>query len=225
MVSIEAGVSASSNDLTVEWFLNGLRLDIATDPHLSQTVENSMYTLTITDISSQRLGEYTVVITIGSGGPSDSDGVNVSYSGKCSKCIFVRPICSPTNTYIMYSIFSLGKCLCYILANLLHYVLIRFCINCIVHRSAPPTVSVPTSQLTVNESAELRVHCQANRVGVVTVQWLFNGNDLPSGVTQNETDLYISSATRTHTGEYECRGSNIAGTVSKTVNIAVYCEY
>ena len=84
MVSIEAGVSASSNDLTVEWFLNGLRLDIATDPHLSQTVENSLYTLTITDISSQRLGEYTVVVTIGSSGPSDSDSVNVSYSGKCT---------------------------------------------------------------------------------------------------------------------------------------------
>ena len=99
MVSIEAGVSASSNDLTVEWFLNGLRLDIATDPHLSQTVENTMYTLTITDISSQRLGEYTVVVTIGSGGPSDSDSVNVSYSGKCSKCIFVY---SSKYTCIMY---------------------------------------------------------------------------------------------------------------------------
>ena len=87
MVSIEAGVSASSNDLTVEWFLNGLRLDIATDPHLSQTVENSMYTLTITDISSQRLGEYTVVVTIGSGGRSDSDSVNVSYSSKVLICV------------------------------------------------------------------------------------------------------------------------------------------
>ena len=98
-------------------------------------------------------------------------------------------------------------------------------LHCSRYRSAPPTVSVPTSQLTVNESAEVRVSCQADGVGMVTVQWLFNGSDLPNGVTQNETDLYISSATRTHTGEYECRGSNIAGTVNETVNIAVYCEY
>ena len=89
---------------------------------------------------------------------------------------------------------------------------------------APPTVSVYTSQLTVNESGEVRVHCQADGVGEVTVQWFFNGNDLPNGVTQSKDDLYISSATRTHTGVYECRVSNIAGTVNDTVSITVNCE-
>ena len=209
-VSIEAGVFASSANNTVEWFLNGLKLNIDTDPHLSQTVENSLYTLIITDINRQRLGEYTVVVTLGSDGSSASDSVNVMYSCECH----VINSCSYSNKYKSFlNPYSMLQMCSYVPAVLRIYF----------SPPAPPNVSVSTSQINVNESDEVRVHCQGEGVGI-TVQWLLDGNDLPSGVTQDGTDLYISSVHRDHTGVYECRVSNIAGTVNDSVSITVNCK-
>ena len=81
-------------------------------------------------------------------------------------------------------------------------------------------MSVSTPHINVNESSEVRVHCQADQVGRPIIQWSLYGpgNELPVGVTQNGTDLYIGSATRAHTGVYECKVSDIADIVNITVN-------
>ncbi len=87
--------------------------------------------------------------------------------------------------------------------------------------SAPPTVTLSETELTVTEGEEVRIHCLGEGVGAVRIRW-YHGNE--ESVLQIGNDLVIPSVASTHTGQYECRVSNIADTVTKTVQITVKCE-
>ncbi len=76
------------------------------------------------------------------------------------------------------------------------------------------------TELTVTEGEEVTVQCLGEGVGVVLIRW-YHGNE--ESVLQSGNDLVIPSVASTHTGLYECRVSNIAGTVTETVQITVRC--
>ena len=75
-VSVEAGIFAS-NTPTVQWYHRGQLLNIDSDPHIIQTISENLYILTISPVTNQRLGEYTVEVTLA--GQSESDSVTLSY--------------------------------------------------------------------------------------------------------------------------------------------------
>ena len=80
-VSIDAGTYSSSTP-EVQWFLGEQLLNISSDPQLSQTIEGNLYTLNIANISSQRVGLYTVVVTRDEK-QAVSDNVTVSFACEC----------------------------------------------------------------------------------------------------------------------------------------------
>ena len=62
-------------------------------------------------------------------------------------------------------------------------------------------------------------------MGVVISRWLYgSGGSLPSGVIQMGTELVISSVTSDHNGTYHCNVSNLAATVTDSVDITVKCK-
>ncbi len=82
-------------------------------------------------------------------------------------------------------------------------------------------MTVSETELTVTEGEEVRIQCLGEGVGVVRIRW-YHGNE--ESVLQIGNDLVIPSVASTHTGQYECRVSNIAGAVTETVQITVKCE-
>ncbi len=84
-----------------------------------------------------------------------------------------------------------------------------------------PTVTLSETELTVTEGEEVRVQCLGEGVGVVRIRWYFDNEE---SALQSGNNLVIPSVASTHTGLYECRVSNIADTVTKTVQITVRCE-
>ncbi len=93
---------------------------------------------------------------------------------------------------------------------------------CFSFSSAPPAVSVSQTELVVSEGDEVRVQCEGTGVGVLTTRWFYNNEE---SSFQDGDNLVIPSVSSSHTGQYECRVSNIAATVTKTVQIDVKCEY
>lgn len=87
--------------------------------------------------------------------------------------------------------------------------------------SAPPTVSVSQTELVVSEGDEVRVQCNGTGVDVIITRWFYNNEE---SSFQSGSELVIPSVASGHAGQYECRVSNIAATVTETVQISVKCK-
>ncbi len=78
-VSIEAGIFSSATPV-VEWFLDGVLLNIDNDPQLNQVTADTLFTLNVANISSEYVGIYTVEVT--HNGQTTSDSINVTYASE-----------------------------------------------------------------------------------------------------------------------------------------------
>ena len=88
----------------------------------------------------------------------------------------------------------------------------------------PPTVTITPTSRVVSETESVTFQCLAGG-STPTVQWtLMGGAALPEGVTQERNSLVINRASREHTGMYECRVSNIVGSVTSSALLTVFCE-
>ena len=89
----------------------------------------------------------------------------------------------------------------------------------------PATAAITPSSVTVNEGEELMLFCEAGGTGALTVSWtMADGSPLPLGVQENGNEIFIASATSSHSGTYVCAVNNLAGTSQDEVIVNVFCE-
>ena len=87
----------------------------------------------------------------------------------------------------------------------------------------PPSATVNPSSITVKDGEVVSLFCEAGGSGVLNVTWtMVDGSPLPVGVHENGNELFISAASRSHSGTYVCSVRNLAGTSHDTVTLNIY---
>ena len=89
----------------------------------------------------------------------------------------------------------------------------------------PPSATITPSSVSISEGEEVRLMCNAQGSGALTVTWtMSDGSPLPVGVQENGNSIFIALATSSHSGMYVCSVSNLAGTARDEATLTVYCE-
>ena len=72
---------------------------------------------------------------------------------------------------------------------------------------------------------EVRLRCVAEGSGALNVTWtMIDGRPLPVGVQENGNEIFIATASSSHSGTYVCSVSNLASTSQDEAIISVLCE-
>ena len=84
----------------------------------------------------------------------------------------------------------------------------------------PPSFSPTPVDINGIENTVFTLTCSVNGDPPPFVQWSLGGLVFPSG-----SNLIFSPLLRANAGSYTCSATNIAGTISKTIYLDVYCKW
>ena len=87
--------------------------------------------------------------------------------------------------------------------------------------SGAPVISLPTPNLTVNESFKTQLSCKASGNPLPLIRWT-----LPNGSSvRNNGVLEFDNTSRSQHGNYACQASNKIGNSSVMIYLNVQCKY
>lgn len=85
-----------------------------------------------------------------------------------------------------------------------------------------PTVQIPMTNYTINETSGITVNCQATGNPLPSVTWVKKG--IMSTLSVGNI-LTFTNVTKHEAGTYLCQAENSLGVASTSISIMVQCKY